>query len=198
MGEATFQIKLSQPGAKLPPNYGPFNNYPPTQRLLNKTKKMFGLMKPQKQDNDIWGKSENLETVVQNSQKGDINGLSANVQCSTLLSYISLLSGLWNITKEVSKPAWLRNKMKKGLRGKSKWQLTYKVQWAIRSCCWTFKTWIGQLCFNGFAPLWVQINLWWGTFVELLASPINYDLQPSWRCSRAIYIELSHCLSYLW
>ena len=67
MGEATFQIKLSQPGAKLPPNYGPFNNYPPTQRLLNKTKKMFGLMKPQKQDNDIWGKSENLETVVQNS-----------------------------------------------------------------------------------------------------------------------------------
>ena len=113
-------------------------------------------MKPQKQDNDIWGKSENLETVVQNSLKRDINGLSANVQCSTLLSYISLLSGLWNITKEVSKPAWLRNKMKKGLCGKSKWQLTYKVQWAIRSCCWTFKTWIGQLCFNGFAPLYCE------------------------------------------
>ena len=70
-------------------------------------------MKPQKQDNDIWGKSENLETVVQNSQKEDING-SANVQCSTLLSYISLLSGLWNITKEVSKPAWLRHKIKNG------------------------------------------------------------------------------------
>ena len=61
-GGGNFPNKTFPTGRETSPNYGPFNNYPPTQRLLNKTKKMFGLMKPQKQDNDIssWGKVRKL------------------------------------------------------------------------------------------------------------------------------------------